>query len=229
MSNNKTYIFAGSSSAIAKASAASLSSLGHKVIQISRSIPEGEQQFQVDKYEMGSFPKLEEKVHGLVYYPGTINLKSFGQLTMQDFQQDFSIHVLGAVAFVKSYMNLLEKDGKSSIVFISSVAGSVGMPFHSSVSVSKAAIEGLTKSLAAELAPAVRVNAIAPSLVNTPLGERFVNTPEKLSAIEKRNPMKKVGDPTDIANMINFLLSEQSSWITGQVLGVDGGMNNIKL
>jgi 3-oxoacyl-[acyl-carrier protein] reductase len=229
MSNNKTYIFAGSSSAIAKASAAILRSQGHKVIQISRSIPETDQQFQVDKYEMGCFPKFEEKVNGLVYFPGTINLKSFGQLNMQDFQQDFSIHVLGAIAFIKSYINLLEKDGKSSIIFISSVAGSVGMPFHSSVSVSKAALEGLTKSLAAELAPGVRVNAIAPSLVNTPLGERFVNTPEKLSAIEKRNPMRKVGDPTDIANMINFLLSEQSSWVTGQVLGVDGGMNNIKL
>ena len=229
MSNNKTYVFAGSSSAIAKSSAESLRSQGHKVIQISRSIPDGEEQYQVDKYEMGSFPKIEEKINGLVYFPGTINLKSFGQLTMQDFQQDFSIHVLGAVAFVKSYVNLLEKDGKSSIVFISSVAGSVGMPFHSSVSVSKAAIEGLTKSLAAEFAPGLRVNAIAPSLVNTPLGERFVNTPEKQSAIEKRNPMRKVGDPADIANMINFLLSEQSSWITGQILGVDGGMNNIKL
>ena len=229
MINTRTYIFAGSSSAIAKASTEILTSQGHKVIQISRSNAEHEHQFQIDKYEMGNFPKLEEKVNGLVYFPGTINLKSFGQLTMQDFQQDFSIHVLGAIAFVKSYMNLLEKDGKSSIVFISSVAGSVGMPFHSSVSVSKAALEGLTKSLAAELAPSVRVNSIAPSLVNTPLGERFVNTPEKLSAIEKRNPLRKVGEPADIANMINFLLSEQSSWITGQILGVDGGMNNIKL
>ncbi|NBO57488.1 MAG: SDR family oxidoreductase [Chitinophagia bacterium] len=229
MSSTKTYILAGSGSAIAKASADMLQAQGHKVIQISRSIPENDLQFQVEKYEMGNFPKIEEKVNGLVYFPGTINLKSFGQLTMQDFQQDFSIHVLGAIAFVKSYINMVEKDGKSSIVFISSVAGSVGMPFHSSVSVSKAALEGLTKSLAAEFAPSVRVNAIAPSLVNTPLGERFVNTPEKLSAIEKRNPMRKVGDPADIANMINFLLSEQSSWITGQVLGVDGGMNNIKL
>lgn len=103
------------------------------------------------------------------------------------------------------------------------------MPFHSSVSISKAALEGLTKSLAAELAPHIRVNAIAPSLVNTPLGERFINTPEKLSAIEKRNPLRKVGSTLDIANAIHFLLTEQSSWITGQVLGVDGGMNNIKL
>jgi len=122
-----------------------------------------------------------------------------------------------------------QKDGKSSVVFISSVAGSVGMPFHSSVSVSKAALEGLTKSLAAELAPHIRVNAIAPSLVNTPLGERFINSPEKLSAIEKRNPLRKVGAPIDIANMINFLLSDQANWITGQVIGVDGGMNHIKL
>lgn len=229
MSNNKTYILAGSSSAIAKATAEILRLQGHNVIQISRAAPENDQQFQVDHYEMGSFPKLEEKVNGLVYFPGTINLKSFGQLTMQDFQQDFSIHVLGAISFVKSYMNQLEKDGKTSIVFISSVAGSVGMPFHSSVSVSKAAIEGLTKSLAAEWAPHIRVNAIAPSLVNTPLGERFINTPEKLSAIEKRNPLRKIGSPTDIAQMIHFLLSEQSAWVTGQVIGVDGGMNNIKL
>lgn len=226
---SKTYILAGSNSAIAKATASTLSAQGHKVIEISRANPENEYQYQVERYEQGQFPSFEEKINGLVYFPGTINLKSFGQLTMNDFQNDFSIHVLGAIAFVKSYLNLLEKDGKSSIVFISSVAGSVGMPFHSSVAVAKSALEGLTKSLASELAPGVRVNAIAPSLVNTPLGERFINTPEKLSAIEKRNPLRKVGEPNDIANMINFLLSEQANWITGQIIGVDGGMNNIKL
>ena len=229
MSNTKTYILAGSNSAMAKETAQQLRAESHKVIEISRSAPEKDQQMQVENYTMGSFPKMEEKINGLVYFPGTINLKSFGQLSMQDFENDFSIHVLGAVAFVKSYLNQIEKDGKSSIVFISSVAGSVGMPFHSSVSVSKAALEGLTKSLAAELAPHIRVNAIAPSLVNTPMGERFINTPEKWSAIEKRNPLRKVGSTLDIAHAIHFLLSEQSSWITGQVLAVDGGMNNIKL
>ena len=229
MNNPNTYIFAGSNSAIAKQSTSLLRTLGHRVIEISRSTPNSPDQFQIEKYEQGAFPKIEEKVNGLVYFPGTINLKSFGQLTMQDFQQDFSIHVLGAIAFLKSYMNIIEKDGKSSIVFISSVAGSTGMPFHSSVSVSKAALEGLTKSLAAELAPGIRVNAIAPSLVNTPMGERFINTPEKLSAIEKRNPMRKVGEAADIAEMIGFLLSEKSKWMTGQIIGVDGGMNHLKL
>lgn len=229
MSNSKTFILAGSSSAIAKETARQLRSQGHKVVEISRSALENDHQFQVEEYAFGSFPSIEGKINGLVYFPGTINLKSFSQLSMNEFQQDFSIHVLGAIAFVKTYLNQIEKDGKSSIVFISSVAGTVGMPFHSSVSVSKAAIEGLTKSLAAEIAPGIRVNAIAPSLVNTPLGERFINTPEKLSAIEKRNPMRKVGSPEDIANMIHFLLSDQASWITGQIIAVDGGMNNIKI
>ena len=229
MTNSRNFIFAGSNSSISRTSAKLLREQGNKVIEISRSTPENEYQFQVEKYEQGFFPTLEEKINGLVYFPGTINLKSFGQLSINDFQNDFSIHVLGAIAFIKTYLNQVEKDGKSSIIFISSVAGSVGMPFHSSVSTAKSAIEGLTKSLAAEFAPGIRVNAIAPSLVNTPLGERFINTPEKLSAIEKRNPMRKVGEPIDIANMINFLLSEQANWITGQIIGVDGGMNNVKI
>jgi NAD(P)-dependent dehydrogenase (short-subunit alcohol dehydrogenase family) len=103
------------------------------------------------------------------------------------------------------------------------------MPFHSSIAMAKAAIEGLTKSLAAELAPAIRVNCIAPSLTNTSLGEKFLNTPEKIEASQKRNPLKKIGEPIDLANAIEFLLSEKSNWITGQVIAVDGGMNTLKL
>jgi NAD(P)-dependent dehydrogenase (short-subunit alcohol dehydrogenase family) len=109
------------------------------------------------------------------------------------------------------------------------VAANTGMPFHSSIAMAKAAIEGLTKSLAAELAPAIRVNCIAPALTNTSLGEKFLNTPEKIEASQKRNPLKKIGEPIDLANAIEFLLSEKSNWITGQVIAVDGGMNTLKL
>ena len=103
------------------------------------------------------------------------------------------------------------------------------MPYHSSIAMAKGAIEGLTKALAAELAPDIRVNCIAPSLTNTPLAEKFINTPEKLDLSQKRNPLKKLGTPNDLANAIEFLLSSKSEWITGQILAVDGGMNNIKL
>ena len=103
------------------------------------------------------------------------------------------------------------------------------MPFHSSIAMAKGAVEALTKSLAAELAPSIRVNCIAPSLTNTPLGEKFINTAEKLEAAQNRNPLKKVGEAENTANAMEFLLSERSNWITGQIIAVDGGMNTIKL
>jgi NAD(P)-dependent dehydrogenase (short-subunit alcohol dehydrogenase family) len=136
---------------------------------------------------------------------------------------------LGAVAFVQAYLNNLKKAENASIVFISTVAVSIGLPFHSSISMAKGAIEGLTKALAAELAPSIRVNCVAPSLVNTPLGDKFINTPEKLEAMQKRNPLRKVGEASDVANAIAFLLGKESSWINAQTIAVDGGMNNLKI
>jgi len=182
----------------------------------------------VSNYDFGSFPAIEEGIDGLVYFPGTINLKPFVRLSAAEFRNDYEINSLGAVAFVQAYLKNLKSMEHASIVLISSVAASIGLPFHASISMAKGAIEGLCKSLAAELAPTIRVNCIAPSLVNTPLGNKFLNTPEKIEQMEKRNPLRKVGTPLDIANAISFLLLDESAWMTGQVMAIDGGMNVLK-
>jgi NAD(P)-dependent dehydrogenase (short-subunit alcohol dehydrogenase family) len=228
---SKRFILAGASSAMSLATAEKLRATRNEVIGISRSeITEGyDSTYMVENYHQGSYPTLEGKFNGLVYFPGTINLKPFGRLASKDFQQDFDIHVMGAISFIQSFLPLLEKDGKSSIVLISSVAATTGMPFHASVSVAKSALEGLTRSLSAELAPHIRINAIAPSLVNTPMGAKFINTPEKAEAIQKRNPLQKIGSTEHIASAISFLLSDESEWITGQTIAVDGGMGKIKI
>ena len=226
----KTFILAGASSAIARETAILLQGKGHRVIGIStKSDDLGYDDFHtIEKYDFGKFPVIEGAVDGLVYFPGTINLKPFARLTQREFVTDFEINSLGAVAFVQSYLSNLKKSDQGSIVFLSSVAVSTGLPFHSSISMAKGAIEGLTRALAAEFAPSVRVNCVAPSLVDTPLGNRFLNTPEKLEQMQKRNPLRKVGTPADVANAILFLLLEDSSWVTGQVMAIDGGMNTLK-
>ena len=227
-----TYLFAGASSHIAKEAARILKSEGNRVVGISTKtdVQGYDECYAVDKYEVGMFPAIEGAIDGLVYFPGTINLKPFARISAQDFMNDYQVNALGAVAFVQSYLGNLKKSTAGSVVFISSVAAQSGMPFHASIAMAKAALEGLTRSLAAELAPGIRVNAVAPSLTNTPLSERFVSTPEKLEASEKRNPMKKVGTPHEIAESITFLLSaKSSSWITGQVIAIDGGMGSLKL
>ncbi len=226
-----TYLFAGASSQIAIEAAQILKSEGNRVIGIStKTALQGyDECHQVDRYETGTFPAIEGAIDGLVYFPGTINLKPFARLSAQDFMHDYQVNALGAVAFVQNYLGNLKKSNSRSIVFISSVAAQSGMPFHASIAMAKAALEGLTRSLAAELAPAIRVNAVAPSLTNTPLSERFLSTPEKIEASEKRNPLKKIGTPAEVAQAITFLLSANSSWITGQILAVDGGMGSLKL
>lgn len=227
---SKTYLFAGASSKIAMAAAEILHEQNNKVIGIStKNLASGYlSYYKVPSYNFNNFPVIDNELDGLVYFPGTINLKPFDRLNETDFLNDFQISCLGAAAFVQAYLPQLKKSKQASIVFISTVAVSVGMPFHSSVAMAKGALEGLSKSLAAELAPSIRVNCIAPSLTNTPLGEKFINTSDKLLASQNRNPLKKVGDPKDIANMVEFLLSDKSSWVTSQVIAVDGGMNNLK-
>ena len=173
-----------------------------------------------------TYPEIEGGIDGLVYFPGSINLRPFSSLKLSDFQTDYEINVLGLIKVLKHYHKSLNDN--SSLVFISSIAASVGMPFHSSISASKAAIEGLCRSLAAEWSPKVRVNCVAPSLVNTKLSKRMFRTETQTEQMMDRHPLKQVGSPQDISNAISFLLSKDSGWMTGQVIGVDGGLSTIK-
>ncbi|MCH1471842.1 MAG: SDR family oxidoreductase [Flavobacteriaceae bacterium] len=168
---------------------------------------------------------LPAELSGLVYCPGSINLRPFKGLKPEAFEADFQINVMG---FVKSLQAVLPKlTTNSSVVLYSTVAVKVGMPFHASVAASKGALEGLGKSLAAELAPKTRVNVIAPSITNTPLADRFLNNEAKMEKSAQRHPLKRVGEADDIAAMTRFLLSDESSWMTGQILGLDGGMSTL--
>ena len=168
-----------------------------------------------------------DDLDGIVYFPGTIFLKPFKRLELEDLKSDFEINVLGLVKLLKFYQSRLSKN--ASLVFISTVAASIGMPFHSSIAMSKSSLEALSRTLAAEWSPEIRVNCVAPSLVNTKLAKRFFRNDKQIELMSEKHPLKRTGNPQDISNAIEFLLSRKSSWITGQVINVDGGMSSIKL
>jgi NAD(P)-dependent dehydrogenase (short-subunit alcohol dehydrogenase family) len=171
---------------------------------------------------------LPEKLDGFVYCPGSINLRPFKGLSTEAFEKDFQINVTGAINSLKNVLGQLSASGNASVVFFSTVAVQTGMPFHSSVAASKGAIEGLTRSLAAEFAPKIRVNAIAPSIVNTPLASKFLNNDIKIEKANDRHPLGRIGNAKEIAQATSFLLGEESSWMTGRVLQLDGGIGNLK-
>jgi len=168
-------------------------------------------------------------IDSLVYCPGSINLKPISRLTLDDFSSDFEINVLGAVRAIKHYLKILKNGNQPSILLFSSVASKLGMPFHASIAASKCAVEGLVKSLGAELAPTIRVNAIAPTVTDTDLASKLLRNEKMIEAMKQRHPLKKYLEPNDVAEMATFLLSNKSSAISGQVFELDCGIVSFKI
>lgn len=231
----KNYLIVGASSGIGKALSAMLADSGNMVYgtynkSTGRHQLQNIEFFHLNVLDEGiSLDFLPEKLDGIAYCPGSITLKPFERIKSADLLSDFQLQVIGAVKVLQAALPKLKKADNASVVLFSTVAVQIGLSYHSVVSVSKGAIEGLTKALAAEYAPRVRVNCIAPSLTDTPLGAPFLNTDQKRDAANQRHPLKRVGTPDDIAAMAHFLLSDKSSWITGQVIHVDGGYSTLKV
>jgi NAD(P)-dependent dehydrogenase (short-subunit alcohol dehydrogenase family) len=228
----KNYLIIGASSGIGFSLAQSLIEAGATVFTASRTepnLPSTHIVWDAASPDSQVFSLLPATIDGLAYCPGTINLKPFNRFTTEDFQKDFQINVLGAVNVIQAVLPKLKAAGNASVVLFSTVAVQTGMGFHASVAASKGAIEGLTRSLAAEYAASkIRFNAIAPSLTDTPLAKMLLSSPEKIDASNKRHPLGRVGTSDDIAAAAKFLLSDEGSWITGQILHIDGGMGNLK-
>jgi NAD(P)-dependent dehydrogenase (short-subunit alcohol dehydrogenase family) len=172
---------------------------------------------------------LPESLDGLVYCPGSIVLRPFSRIKPEEFVKDYELQVVGAVKVIQACLPRLKKSEQGSIILFSTIAVQLGFNFHSLISSSKGAVEGLTKALAAEFAPKIRVNCIAPSITDTPQAAGLLNSPEKREASAQRHPLKRIGSPADIADLAGFLLSTKASWITGQVFHADGGLSSVRL
>ena len=223
--NMKTYVFIGANSDIAIEARKLQESKGNKVLSISRSTNAEFDDYLIGDPVKNELPEILEPIDGLVYFPGSIALKPFRSLKQSDFLGDFETSVVGAVNSIQAYFPKFNVGSK--ILLFSSVAVQTGMPFHSLVSTSKGALEGLTRALAAEFAPKICVNCIAPSLTDTKLAARLLNSEEKRNAMDQRHPLKKIGSVQELSACIDFLLNG-STWITGQIFHVDGGMSSIK-
>lgn len=230
----RNYLVIGGGSGIGKALVEKLSQKDDvQIYAASRNIDEAELPSKVKRitYDVLKDDNLEglpDDIHGFAYCPGSINLQPFKRFSVDDLRQELELNYLGAVKVLHQVVDSLKRTKSGSVVFFSTVAVQMGLPFHSAVSASKGALEGLVRSLAAEYAPRVRFNAIAPSLTDTPLAANLLSSDKKRENNAERNPMKKIGEPKDIANMAAYLLGDEGNWITGQVMGIDGGMGSTR-
>lgn len=175
-----------------------------------------------------ALPEIED-IDTLIYCPGSINLKPVLSLSIDDFRQDFEINVIGAVKVIQHYLPVLKKGNNPSIVLFSTVAAKLGMPFHASIAVAKSGIEGLVKSLGAELASVVRINAIAPTIVETSLSASILRNERMKENMIERHPMKNYLKPQEVAQMADYLISDKAGSISGQIFQMDYGLVTFKL
>ncbi|NNC50341.1 MAG: SDR family oxidoreductase [Flaviramulus sp.] len=226
----KTIIVIGGSKGIGNAIIKKL--LKHsKVINISRTSPE-ENHANLTHYNCDvtkeELPEIDT-ADGLIYCPGSINLKPISRLSIEDFKDDFEINVLGAVKAIQKYLPNLKNTNNPAILLFSTVAAKLGMPFHASIATSKAGVEGLVKSLGAELAPTIRINAIAPTVTNTQLASKLLRNDKMVENITERHPLKKFLNPEEVADMAEFLISNKSASMSGQIFEMDCGIVSFKI
>lgn len=236
INSSKHILIVGGASGIGRQVTARLSNSGYALTVTARSsgstvagLPGiAFQQFDVTDAEQTL--ELPESLDAVIYMPGTITLKPFHRLTREDFARDMEVNFFGATRVLQQALPALKRAQSkcASIVLFSSVAATTGMPFHASIAAAKAAIEGLGRSLAAELAPTIRVNIVAPSLTATPLAASLLSDEKRAEAAAKRHPLNRIGDPGETAELVEFLVSDASRFMTGQVIGIDGGISSVR-